>query len=145
MTYLRAITVVYWVALTIGLLHPQGGALSGLLLDPGWGYPDPSHFLAFATLYVLVRASRFQARWWSSPLTLCVYAVATEAAQLVVPGRHAMLMHGLANVLGLATGAGACWLVARLRVPRREASIRSASPFPLCAGHRHSEGEESAS
>jgi hypothetical protein len=122
MVYLRYFTLAYWFALTVGLLHPKGGQLSGLVLDPTWGYPDPSHFIAFAVLAALIYAARFRSRLLSSPITLYVYAVASETAQLFVPGRHAMVIHALGNILGITVSIAVCWLVVEPRLRRRKDS-----------------------
>jgi hypothetical protein len=125
MVYLRCVTLTYWLALTVGLLHPKGGELSGLLLGPSWEYPDPSHLIAFAVLSALVHACRLRSPFLSSPITLCVYGVATETGQFFVPGRHAMVMHGLANLLGIAVGTALCWLLVEPLLRRRQHSTES--------------------
>jgi hypothetical protein len=92
------------MALTVGLLHPKGGTLPRLVLGSVDECPGAAHLLAFVFLAALVCASRLRVRPLSSVATLFAYGVATELAQIYVPGRHARLVDALANTLGIAAG-----------------------------------------
>jgi len=100
--------LAYWLALTVGLLHPKGGTLPPL----GFGGDsfNVAHFVAFALLAVLVRASRLPWRGMSWLAILFGYGVLTEVAQLAVPGRTGRVVDVLADVCGIAAGM----IVARL-------------------------------
>ena len=102
--YIRWISLTYWLALTIGLLHPKGDTLTRLAIGLLCEYPDVAHFTAFVVLAVLVHGSRLGSRLLSSPTSLSAYALVTEAAQVIVPGLTGSLTDGLANVLGIAAG-----------------------------------------
>jgi len=104
MTCTRVICLAYWLALTVGLLHPKGGTLPQLHFGFVGDWFNVAHFLAFAVLAVLVRASRLP---WGLPWSLTplfAYAVLTEVAQVGVPGRSARLVDVLANVFGIGAG-----------------------------------------
>lgn len=107
---------LYWLVLTAGLLRPRGGDRpSGIeLLD---SHPDLSHCLAFMILAVLVRAARFGWSTGTMMLTLSVYAAGAELAQMLVPGRTASPVDGLANLLGVWLGAALCSAASRLLRP----------------------------
>ena len=117
----RAVCLLYWVILTAGLLAPNGDRIAVACFGLG-GYPDLSHLLAFAVLAVLVDWAGLA--WSRKDLVgaLVVYAIATEAAQCIIPGRTGNLVDGAANVAGIAAGLVVSYAV-RTIVARR--TIRS--------------------
>jgi hypothetical protein len=104
MTNRRILFFIYLLALTVGLVHPQGGAITGL-----GEHPDLQHFLAFVLLAVLAARARFELAFSTLITALLIYAVAGELVQAAIPGRTASLIDGLANVLGIAVGLGISW------------------------------------
>jgi hypothetical protein len=95
---------LFFVALTVGLVHPQGGAITGLAGASMGEHPDLQHFAAFLVLAVLAWAARFDVTLLALAAALLAYGVAGEFVQMVIPGRTASFMDGLANVLGVAAG-----------------------------------------
>ena len=90
-----------------------GGSLFLPKFAAGLGdYPDLQHFLAFVLLALLVAAARWPVARRAAITALVGYALATEFAQAVIPGRTADLWDGLANLAGLAVGA-ALWKAGR--------------------------------
>ena len=135
MIHLRWIALMYWTALTVGLLHPKGGALPGLVLGSLGEWPGAAHLLAFVVLAALVCASRLRVPPLSSVATLFVYGLATELAQISIPGRHASLLDALANTLGIAVGI----ILWRWQRPigagrRRKKRRQSSRPAGRCRG-----------
>lgn len=114
MTCTRVICLAYWLALTVGLLHPKGGTLPRLHFGFVGDWFNVAHFLAFAVLAGLVRASRLPWGLLWSLTPLCAYAVLTEVVQVGVPGRSGRLADVLANVFGIAAGM----MVARIAFGR---------------------------
>ena len=117
--YMRWVCAAYLLALTAGLLAPHGGSIFLPKFAAGLGdYPDLQHFLAFVLLALLVAAARWPIARWPAITALVGYAVLTELAQAVIPGRTADLWDGLANLAGLAVGAGV-WKIGDRRRERR--------------------------
>ena len=106
----RIVFFVYILTLTVGLVHPKGGEITGFAGASAGEHPDLQHFLAFVVLAALAIKARFEVTRTSLGAKLLVYAVAGEVVQMVIPGRTACLMDGLANVLGIATGLG-LWVI----------------------------------
>jgi hypothetical protein len=100
----RVVFFSFFVALTAGLVHPQGGAITGLAGASMGEHPDLQHFAAFVVLAALALAARFDVTLSALATALIAYAVAGEVVQMVIPGRTANFMDGLANVLGIAAG-----------------------------------------
>lgn len=116
MNFIRLFLFAYWLALTVGLVHPQGGNVTGLGVDQFGDHPDLPHFVAFAVLAMLAQAARLPASGRYVMATLLVYAAVAELAQALIPGRTANLLDGLANILGILAGLTFWWLITS--VPR---------------------------
>jgi len=107
----RILLFVFLAALTVGLVHPQGGEITGFAGANVGEHPDLQHYLAFVVLAALAIKAGFDVAWTGLAAALLVYSVAGEVVQMFIPGRTACLMDGLANVLGITTGLGV-WAIA---------------------------------
>jgi hypothetical protein len=118
MKIIRWTCVLYWVALTVGLLHPNCGHLSVTVptFGPEWGSPRLDHFLAFFVLAVLVQAAK--PRWGLVRLSagLAAYAVLTEVAQAAVPNRTPAVLDAVSNLAGLVVGLVAWRLAEKFNI-----------------------------
>jgi VanZ family protein len=107
---IRCLCAAYWLGLTVLLLVPNPLGLLGLRRMPG----DPeglcAHLVVFAVLGTLVSATRLPLPRTLLGGLLVGYAVTSELLQSLV-GRDTSLRDLLANLVGLAAGAGAWWVV----------------------------------
>lgn len=101
----RWLTIVYWLLLTVGVLHPSGGRLSGLAPGAMADWPQLSHLLAFLVLAVVIHMSFGRARFFRLTMLMLAYAVTAEVAQLLIPVRSADILDGAANAVGIVAGS----------------------------------------
>jgi uncharacterized membrane protein YccC len=134
------ICLCYWLLLTVLLLVPDPAGMVGLQEVPvfPWG-KFGIHLIAFTGLGFLAHAARWPKRLcWPLIAFLVVYGVATESLQLLVPGRTARVMDGVENILGIAAGSLAYWLVLRLMQPYLKHSL--AAGLVRCAAQENATG-----
>jgi hypothetical protein len=120
--WLRRIAVLYWIALSAGLLWPHGGGIKRVNELTLGDRPQVAHLLALMLLGAVVIGLDLLPRGWSLPTKLALllgYAVAGELGQMLVPGRTTGIGDGLANVLGILAGIFVGWVAHRWIVARR--------------------------
>ena len=108
----RPATIAYGIVLTIGILLPHGGDITGIAEPVLGARPVLAHFLAFVVLGIGCAATRMvtlNLHCLKGLLILLAYAAGVEAIQNIVPGRTASLVDGLANVMGFIVGVSLCW------------------------------------
>ncbi len=115
----RVLIAGYWVLLTVLLLAPDPWALLGFSSPPAPPGPDAVHFLTFAVLALLVGSGRFPVSARRLAAVLVAYALVSESLQFFVASRTVQLGDYLQNLLGLAVGGAAWWLIGQWRVGTR--------------------------
>jgi len=113
-TLIVILCVAYWILLTALLLTPHPDRLVGFSApDLPWG-KFGIHTSFFTVLGILANFSRWPKRVnWSLIAFMAIYGIVAETLQLFVPNRHAQVIDGFENVLGIAIGTGIYWLAWR--------------------------------
>jgi VanZ family protein len=99
------------------LLVPSPSDLPGIRWSRTIGHRGV-HFISFATLTILMLASRWPLRARVLAAVLVGYALGTEGLQWLVPQRIVEILDLLENLLGILVGA-AIWQVARESLKNR--------------------------